>query len=78
MAITDGMVFIIVAQIGLYYTLYQNKTRLWRLLGGAGIIAVGLSAVMVEDTVPAFVFAGISIIIGGKQIITEVAEMTGI
>lgn len=76
MALTDGMIFVVIAQIGLYLILYKNQVRLWRIVGCAGMIAVGLSAVMVEDTVPAFVFAGVSIIIAGVQFFKDIASLT--
>lgn len=76
MALSDGMVFIVLSAIGLYLTLYKHKIRLWRLVGCAGLVAVGLSAVMVEDTVPAFVFAGICIIVAGVQMFQDVASLT--
>lgn len=74
--ITNGLVFIIVAQLGLYFTLFKNKTRLYRLIGCVGMIAVGLTAVMVEDSAPALAFAGVSIIIAGIKLFEDIAKLT--
>lgn len=73
--ITDGMIFIVLSQIGVYFVLYNHKVRLWRFIGCFAMILVGLSAVMVEDTVPAFVFAGISIIIAFVQFVRDLTIM---
>ena len=75
MAVSDATILIVIAQIALYVIMYRNKTRLYRLVGCAGMIAVGLSAVMIEDSVPAFIFAGVSIIIACFQLFEDVTEM---
>lgn len=75
MAVSDSALFILIAQLGLYATLYSHKVRLWRIIGCFAMITVGLSAVMVEDTLPAFVFAGMSAIIAGSKLFHEVTKV---
>lgn len=76
MAVSDGALFLLVAQLLLYGVMYCNKQRIWRIIGCGGMIAVGLSAVMVEDTLPAFAFAGISAIVAGAKLFEDVASLT--
>lgn len=75
--ITDGTIFIILSQVGIYLTLYHNKVRLWRFVGCFLMILVGIASIMVEDTIPTFLFFGISTVIAVVQLfrdITDIAE----
>ena len=75
MAVSDGALFIIIGQIAVFGILYRNKIRLWRLLGCLGMIIIGLSAIAVEDTIPAFVFAVASILVAIVRFFDDVSSM---
>jgi len=75
MAVSDGTLFILIAQIAVYALLYKNKTRLYRIIGCFAMIIVGVSSVMIEDTVPAFIFFGISAMIGGIKLFEELSYL---
>lgn len=74
--ISDGTILLILSQIATYWVLYRNNTRVYRLIGSGLMILIGFSAVMIEDTVPAFIFLGASLIIGMIQIIKDVTSLT--
>lgn len=76
MAVSDGALFIVVAQVALYiWTFHYSQQRLWKILGAAGMILIGWGAGTVEDTVPAFIFMGISWIIAGAKLFEVVSEL---
>lgn len=75
MALTDGAILLMLAQIGMYFVMYKNKIRLWRMVGSCGMILIGISAVAIEDTIPAMVFMGASLIIGGVELFKDVASL---
>lgn len=75
MAVSDGTIFVILAQTMLVYMCYTAKIRLWKIIASAGIIMVGFGALAVEDTIASSLFVVASVIYGGTILLTQASEI---
>jgi len=75
MEISNGMIAMVIGVILTYIFLLKNNQRLWRMCGALLIIVLGISFVVIEDTIPMFLLASVCIVIGGITFIKEVAEV---
>ena len=75
MALTNAFMALIVAQIGVYVILYRNKVRWVRMVGAFALIGVGVSFVVIEDTVSMYIFFLISLMVAVIGLMKDVASL---
>lgn len=75
MALSDAFLALALCQVGLYFILYNNKVRWKRFVGAAGIILIGFSYVTIADSIPMFIAMGISLVVGGIQLLQDAAAL---
>ena len=75
MALTDGMIGLILAEIALYYFLYNNKVRLWRICGAIGVALLPIFLVMIEDSAVMYAIWMVNLLIGLIKLIQEVGQI---
>ena len=73
--ISDSMAAVIVALAVTYYYMMCNKTRIWRMLGSVLFILIGLSVGTILDTGIGYMLFGVTAIVGGIHLFTDVGEL---
>ena len=72
MAVTDGMLGLVIGAIAVYVILIKNPVRVWRMIGSVMLTIIGIGFGLIADTAIMFIPGMVCILIGVISLLNEV------